>query len=135
MWIARLLDLKPGDTLTLSMARSQVRARVANLRSFNWRSLRLYHPLVLNRHAVGSEPYTYMAEVFVDPGQESELLANVANSFPNVQGISPKSAVAEFNRRLSALGTALSATRHAVFDMQPFDALAGGQNESQDPQL
>ncbi len=106
-WMARLLGITVGDTLTLRMSRSELTATIANLRRFDWRSLRLYHPVIINSYAVRNEPGTYMAEVFVERKQETELLSLVSAYFPKVQGISPRMAMAEFNKRLSALGDAL----------------------------
>ena len=60
---ATALNLKVGDTLTVAVLGRPIKARIANLREIDWRSLGFNFAIIFAPGTLESAPFTYMATV------------------------------------------------------------------------
>ena len=95
--VARGLDLKVGDQVTVNVAGRNLTARIANLRAVNWRSLGINFVFVFSPNTFAGAPHSFLATAAFPSGSASErelaILKNVANQFPTVTSLRVKDAL------------------------------------------
>lgn len=108
--VADGLGLKIGDLVTVNVLGRDVTARVANLRSVNWRSLGINFVMVFTPDTLSAAPHTNLVTVAMDGGDEAALLTRVTRAFPAVTGVRVKDVISAVT---DLLGQMLAAIRGA----------------------
>lgn len=109
--IAAGIGLKVGDTITVNVLGRNITARVANLRTVEWRSLGINFVMLFSPNTFAGAPHTNLATVTPAPGTESgsdaALLRRLAVDFPAVTAVRVKDALEAVNTIVAQLATAI----------------------------
>ena len=95
-----------GDTLTVSILGREVTATIANLRSVNWRSLRMDFVMMFSPGVIERAPQTHVATVRAAAASEDAVERAVTTRFANITAIRVREvlkAVGEMLGRMSAV--------------------------------
>jgi putative ABC transport system permease protein len=98
--IARDLNVKIGDTITVSVLGRRVTAKIANLRSVNWQSFGINFFMVFSPATFKGAPHTWLAtlhsgETTVE--QDYALLDKINRAYPGVTAVRVKESIATIN--------------------------------------
>ena len=103
---AQALGLEVGDRMTVAVLGRPIEARIANLRSIDWRSLGFNFAIIFAPGALESAPYTMMATLAPDAGRSTLPFERaLARELPMVSVIR----VGEVIQRVGAILTAMNA--------------------------
>ncbi len=91
--IAKGLDLKLGDHITVNVLGREVEAELASTRKVNWKSLGINFVLVFTPNTLINAPHAHIVTANMSGGDEGAVLKNVAKTFPSVTGIRVKDAL------------------------------------------
>lgn len=108
--VGELLELDPGDKLTINILGRDVEVEIANFREIEWGELQINFVMVFSPGLLEAAPQTHIATVKVDPEQEALLERRVTDAFPNVSSIRVKEALESFAQVLRSIATAVTAT-------------------------
>ena len=108
--IAKGLDLKIGDKITVNVLGRDVDAEIANLRTVNWRSLGINFVMVFSPNTLKAAPHSHIVTVEMKGGDEGKLVNAIATEFPSVTAVRVKDALATVS---DLLGKMLTAVRGA----------------------
>jgi putative ABC transport system permease protein len=108
--IAEGLGLKIGDEVTVNVLGRDITAKIANLRSVNWRSLNINFVMVFSPNTLEAAPHNNLVTVEMSGGDEAKLLNTMARSFPVVTAVRVKDALDAVSE---LLGKMLAAIRGA----------------------
>ncbi len=108
--IAKGLDLKIGDKITVNVLGRNVDAEVANLRTVNWRSMGINFVMVFTPNTLQAAPHSHIVTVEMTGGDEGKLLNAIAAAYPSVTAVRVKDALATVS---DLLGKMLAAVRGA----------------------
>jgi putative ABC transport system permease protein len=113
---ATALNLKVGDTLTVSILGRPIEARIASLREIDWRSLGFNFAIIFAPGALESAPYTLMATVASAEGQSTlPFEQRLTRELPMVSAIRVSDVVAEVKTLLRSIdGAVRIATAFAI---------------------
>jgi putative ABC transport system permease protein len=113
---ATALNLKVGDTLTVSVLGRPITARIASLREIDWRSMGFNFAIIFAPGVLESAPYTMMATVSPsDGGPTGAFERSVAAELPMVSAIRVADIVAEVKTLLQSVdGAVRIATGFAI---------------------
>ena len=132
--IATALGLKPADSVTINVLGRNVTARIANLRSVDWRSLGINFIFVFSPNALEGAPHSVLASATFPKGSPPSsalaLLRSTARSWPAVTTISVKSALEVVNDLLDRVALAVR-TASAIALAASILVLAGAMASSQ----
>ena len=105
------LGLKVGDTITVNVLGRALTAKIANLRTVNWRTLGINFVFVFSPNTFAGAPHTLLATAtFPDgsaPQRELSLLKEVATAFPTVTSVRVKDALDALNDIVGQLALAI----------------------------
>ncbi len=107
--LARGMNLKPGDTMTLNVLGRELTATIANLREIDWTSLGLNFAIVLSPGSLDGAPETDIATARTAPERETALEAAVTDRFPNVSAIAVRDVLTQLSAIVDAIARAMSA--------------------------
>lgn len=109
--IAKGLNLKLGDTITVNVLGRSLTATIANLRKVEWQSLGINFVLVFSPNTFAGAPSTWLATLALPAAtsvtEESRLLASSAKQFPAVTAIRIKEALQTINDLVGQLMIAI----------------------------
>jgi putative ABC transport system permease protein len=108
--IAKGLNLKIGDHITVNVLGREVEAELASTRKVNWKSLGINFVLVFTPNTLVNAPHAHIVTAGMNGGDEGAVLKAVAKSFPSVTGIRVKDALETVS---ALLGKMLVAVRGA----------------------
>lgn len=108
--VAKGIGLNIGDAVTVNVLGRDVTAKVANLRSVNWRSLDINFVMVFTPNTLKGAPHNHLVTVEMNGGDEAKLLNEMARAYPSVTAIRVKDAIATVS---DLLGKMLAAIRSA----------------------
>jgi putative ABC transport system permease protein len=116
--IAKGLDLKIGDTVTVNVLGRNVTARISNLREVKWETLALNFVMVFSPNTLIGAPHHLLATVTLPRdaplAAEARLAQQIGREFPATTAIRVKDAInafsAIFNRVMVAVRAAGSVT-------------------------
>jgi putative ABC transport system permease protein len=108
--LARGMSLSVGDTLTVNVLGRDVMARIANLRTIDWTSLRINYALVFSPGSFAGAPETHIATARVPPDREAALETAVTDRFPNISAIPVKDALQAVAQMVASVAVALQVT-------------------------
>lgn len=105
---ATALGLKVGDSLTIGVMGRPVEARIASLRTIDWRSFGFNFAIIFAPGTLESAPYTLMATVGTVAGTDTRAFErSLADSLPMVSAIRVADIVAEVRSILESLSAAI----------------------------
>jgi putative ABC transport system permease protein len=107
--LARGMNLKPGDTMTLNVLGRALTATISNLREIDWTSLGLNFAIVLSPGALDGAPQTDIATARTSPERETALEVAVTDRFPNVSAIDVRDVLTRLSAIVAAIAQAMSA--------------------------
>ena len=109
--VARGLDLKVGDSVTVNVGGRNITARIANLRAVNWRSLGINFVFVFSPNTFAGAPHSFLATAAFPNGNASDrellLLKDVAARFPTVTSLRVKDALDAISGAMDQLAFAV----------------------------
>jgi putative ABC transport system permease protein len=113
---ATALNLKVGDTLTVSILGRPIEARIASLREIDWRSFGFNFAIIFAPGALENAPYTMMATVAPTAGSSTAPLERrLTEELPMVSAIRVSDVVAEVKTLLESIdGAVRIATAFAI---------------------
>jgi putative ABC transport system permease protein len=104
------MGLAVGDHITFNVLGREIRARIANLRHIEWRSLGMNFVVIFAPGTLERAPYSHIASVRAGPGAEAALERAVTERFANVATIRVKDALEAVNRMLVNIAWAMRIT-------------------------
>ena len=116
-WIAKELDIKPGDVLTFNVAGTPISARVSNIRKVDWDSFKVNFYVIATPGLLESMPTSFVTSFYLEAKQE-KILNDLVRTFPNLSVID----VAAIMTRFRAMTDQVSKAVQLVF---LFTVLAG----------
>ena len=108
--IAKGLGLGIGDDITVNVLGRDITARVANLRTVNWRSFGINFVMVFSPNTLSAAPHSDLVTVTMQGGDEAKLLNTMAHNWPGVTAVRVKDAL---DQVASLMGQILLAIRSA----------------------
>jgi putative ABC transport system permease protein len=100
--LARNLDLKIGDFITVNVLGRNLTAKVANLREVKWESLALNFVMVFSPNTLAGAPHNLLATISLPETsgtvEEVRLARALGKAFPAVTAIRVKEAIEVFNK-------------------------------------
>lgn len=108
--LARGMNLKIGDTITVNVLGRDITATIANLRQIDWTSLNINFALVFSPGTLDSAPQSFIATARATPAQEAEVERAVTDAFPNVSTIAVDDAIATLTNIIGAIAAAVRIT-------------------------
>jgi putative ABC transport system permease protein len=94
-----------GDTLTVDILGREVTAKIANLRSVNWRSMRMDFVMIFSPGVIESAPQTVIATVRASQGAETAIERAVTDRFANITAIRIREVLRSVGEMLSRLSS------------------------------
>lgn len=91
--IAHGIGVKIGDEITVNVLGRDITAKVANLRSVNWRSLGINFVMVFTPSTLKGAPHNHLVTVEMKGGDEAKLLNTMARAYPSVTAVRVKDAL------------------------------------------
>ena len=107
--IAESLDLKIGDKISVNVLGREVEAKIANLRTVNWRNMGINFVLVFSPDTLKAAPHSEIVTVEMKGGDEGKLLNTMAASYPSVTAVRVKDVLATVGDLLGKMLTAVRA--------------------------
>jgi putative ABC transport system permease protein len=113
--IAGGLGLKVGDRLVVNVLGRDIAARVANLRTIEWRNLGINFVMVFSPNTFAGAPHTHLATVTPQGGAnaanaataDTRLMKALAQTFPAVTAVRVKDALEAVNDVVNKLALAI----------------------------
>lgn len=116
-WIAKELNIKPGNILTFNVAGTPVSARVSNIRKVDWDSFKVNFYVIATPGLLEAMPTSFVTSFYLATKQE-KILNDLVRTFPNLSVID----VAAIMTRFRAMTEQVSKAVQFVF---LFTVLAG----------
>ncbi len=107
--LAKVLDLKLGDPLTISLLGVERTARIASFRRINWDTLGFNFVLVFSPNAISDAPHNLAATIDLPPGREAPVIRALLRPFPSVSVIEVRGVLAQVRGLVTQMATAISA--------------------------
>lgn len=105
------IGLKIGDRLTVNVLGRNITARVANLRTVDWRSFGINFVMVFSPNTFAGAPHTNLATVSASPdgkgATDAALMRRLALDFPAVTAVRVKDALEAVNTIVAQLAMAI----------------------------
>ncbi len=105
--IAIGIGVKIGDEIKVNVLGREVSAKVANLRSVNWRSLGINFVMVFSSGTLKSAPHSHIVTVEMEGGDEAKLLNTMARAYPSATAVRVKDAIGIVSDLLGQMLTAI----------------------------
>ena len=115
--IANGLHLKQGDTITVNVLGRAIKARIANLRKVDWRSLGINFVMVFSPNTFAGAPTTFLATLTFakpDPAAEITLMQQSAAQFPTITSLRVKDALDMAQNLVEQLALSIRAASSVV---------------------
>ena len=106
---ADLLDLKVGDSLTVSVLGREIEAEIASLRQVNWDTMGFNYILVFSPNTLASAPHTFAATISMDPAREGKVSRALLSQFPSVSIIAVGEVLTQVTGLLEQMSSAILA--------------------------
>ncbi len=106
---AKALNLKIGDTLTVSVLGVDVTARIASFRRIDWQSLGFNFAILFAPGTLEGAPHSWMATVSMAPAQERGFAGAMTRAFPTATVVRIKDVLGQVSTILGQLSAAIRA--------------------------
>lgn len=107
--VGRLMNIGPGDRMTINILGRDIEVEIANLRAIDWSGLGMNFVMVFSPGLLESAPQTYIATVRADVTAEDAIERAVTDRFANVTAIRVKEVLAMVTELLGHIAIALRA--------------------------
>jgi putative ABC transport system permease protein len=107
--LARALDLKLGDPLTISLLGVERTARVASFRRIEWDTLGFNFVLVFSPDAIRDAPHNLAATIDMAPGREGAVTRALLAPFPSVSVVEVRGVLAQVRDVVGQVAAAIAA--------------------------
>src|SRR5690606_30776605 len=107
--VAKSLDLKLGDTLSVNVLGVEVQAKVASLRTVEWDNFGLNYVLVFSPESFDAAPHNMIATIAVSPEAEAVLARDIPQAFPSASLIAVRDVVTQVTALLTQMSQAIAA--------------------------
>ncbi|WP_113913069.1 ABC transporter permease [Roseovarius dicentrarchi] len=105
---AREMGLALGDDITVNILGRDITATLTSLREVDFSTAGIGFIMVMNPAALEGAPHSAIATVYAEQEAEARILRRVSEAFPNVTGISVRSAIDRVSELLGGLAAATS---------------------------
>jgi putative ABC transport system permease protein len=106
---AQALDLRIGDTITVSVLGVDVPARIAALRKIDWTGLGLNFAIVFSPGYIEEAPHALLASVYAPPGRDGAIARSVGAALPSVTMIRVGDVIGQIGAVLAQVALAVRA--------------------------
>ncbi|MFM9852875.1 MAG: ABC transporter permease [Sphingomonadaceae bacterium] len=105
---AKILKLKVGDTLTVSVLGVEVAAKIASLREINWDTLGFNFAMIFSPGTLEGAPHSFMATIAMkDAGRELALSNAITQALPSASIIRVKDVITQVGDLFGQLAMAV----------------------------
>ncbi|HEY9037317.1 MAG TPA: FtsX-like permease family protein, partial [Roseovarius sp.] len=105
---AREMGLALGDNITVNILGRDITATLTSLREVDFSTAGIGFIMVMNPGALEGAPHSAIATVYAEEEAEARILRSVSDAYPNVTGISVRSAIDRVAGLLAGLAAATS---------------------------
>ena len=113
---AETLNVKIGDTLTVSVLGREIEARIASLRKVNWETMGFNYVLVFSPNVLVHAPHSLAATITMPPGREAAVSRALLAAFPGVSVIAVREVIGQISGLLGQMSSAIvAAASVAIF--------------------
>lgn len=105
---AREMGLDLGDEITINILGREITATLTSLRDVDFSTAGIGFIMVMNPAALAGAPHSAIATVYAEEEAEARILRSVSEAYPNVTGISVRSAIDRVATLLAGLAAATS---------------------------
>jgi putative ABC transport system permease protein len=106
---AKALNLKVGDTITVSVLGVEVTATIASTRKVDWQSLGFNFAILFAPGTLEAAPHSWMATLAVKPAEERGVQAGIGRAFPTASVVRVKDVLGQVGELLGQLSAAIRA--------------------------
>lgn len=107
--LAQALDLKLGDSVTVSLLGVERTARVASFRRIEWDTLGFNFVLVFSPNTLADAPHNLAATIDLPKGREDAVTRALLSPFPSVSVIEVRGVLAQVRDLVGQVATAIAA--------------------------
>ena len=107
--LARALDLKLGDRLTVALLGIERSAKVASFRRIEWDTLGFNFVMVFSPNAIQDAPHNLAATIDMPPGREGAVTRALLAPFPSVSVVEVRGVLAQVQGIVGQVATAIAA--------------------------
>ncbi|MET0247184.1 MAG: ABC transporter permease [Sphingomonas sp.] len=104
---ARILNLKVGDRMTVSVLGREIEARIASLRKVNWDTMGFNYVLVFSPNTLIAAPHSLTATIDVEPRHEGAVSRALLGTFPSASIIAVSEVLGQVRTILDQMATAI----------------------------
>lgn len=104
---ARILNLRVGDTMTVSVLGREIETRIASLRQVNWDTMGFNYVLVFSPNTLASAPHSLTATIDMDPKHEGAVSRALLAAFPSASIIAVSEVLGQVREILDQMATAI----------------------------
>jgi putative ABC transport system permease protein len=98
-----------GDTMTFNILGREITAEIGNLREIDWATLGMNFMVIFSPGALDGAPQVNIATLRIPQDRELALETAVTKAFPNVSAIRVREILADVNRIMVSIDTAMKA--------------------------
>lgn len=104
---AEILNLKVGDTMTVSILGREIEARISSLRQVNWNTMGFNYVLVFSPNALISAPHSLTSTIDIDTAHEGAVSRGLLAAFPSASIIAVSEVIGQVRTVLDQMATAI----------------------------
>ncbi len=101
------LGLKLGDTLTLNILGRDITATITSFREVDFSTAGIGFVMTLNPSALQGAPHSFISTVYAEEEAETQILRDLANTFPNITAIRVRDAIDRVSEMLAGISDAV----------------------------
>lgn len=105
---AHEMGLSLGDTLTINVLSRDITGTITSFREVDFSTAGIGFILTMNPAALRGAPHTFISTVYAEEEAETQILRDIANTYPNVTAIRVKDAIDRVSAILKSLAAATS---------------------------
>jgi putative ABC transport system permease protein len=98
-----------GDAMTFNILGREISAEIGNLREIDWATLGMNFMVIFSPGVLEGAPQINVATLRIPQGRELALETAVTQAFPNVSAIRVREILADINRIMTSIDTAMKA--------------------------
>jgi putative ABC transport system permease protein len=107
--LAKALDLKLGDRLTVALLGVERSAKVASFRRIEWDTLGFNFVMVFSPNAIQDAPHNLAATIDMPPGREGAVIRALLAPFPSVSVVEVRGVLAQVQGIVGQVAAAIAA--------------------------
>lgn len=104
---AKVMGVRVGDTLTVSILGREITARIASLREIHWESMGFNYIMVFSPNAVRDAPHSLTSTIELDGGGEGAVARAIVRTFPSASVIPTAEVIGQVRTVLDQMATAI----------------------------